>query len=313
MSENNQEIYTVSELADLIGVPRTTINDWLTRYQQYADFSFRGKRKVYTPRTLQLLREVAEARGRELSSFEIEEKLALNHPLQGEVARPEEPQPPPPPAEPQAQRQEDPAAEGTGTDLVARQQAREVFEIINSKFDEINRRLEELRSAGEQPKPRAWGWPVLAAAALVALAVLALVAAVAFNKLTKFQEALGSEQVRTERLGQELEAKEQAHQRELAAKAKELQERELRRSAEELRLREQFAGEKLELLKRVETEADDGKRKAALLAELVKRSEEQNKIIMELSARQTVDSPVVEAKPVPPPATGVDSLVFEPK
>ena len=39
--------YTVMELAEQIGVPRTTINDWLARYSMYIDTVAQGKRKVY--------------------------------------------------------------------------------------------------------------------------------------------------------------------------------------------------------------------------------------------------------------------------
>ena len=39
--------YTVMELAEQIGVPRTTINDWLARYSMYIDTVTQGKRKVY--------------------------------------------------------------------------------------------------------------------------------------------------------------------------------------------------------------------------------------------------------------------------
>ena len=39
--------YSAAGLATALGVPRTTINDWLTRYENYIDSETIGKRKVY--------------------------------------------------------------------------------------------------------------------------------------------------------------------------------------------------------------------------------------------------------------------------
>ena len=82
--------YTVMELAEIIGVPRTTINDWLTRYAQYIDFKMQGKRKIYTDAALTVLKEISGLRDKGLSSFDIEEELAKSHPVHGEVTTPEE-------------------------------------------------------------------------------------------------------------------------------------------------------------------------------------------------------------------------------
>ena len=38
--------YSVIELAELLGVPRTTINDWRSKYSMYIDFTVQGKRRV---------------------------------------------------------------------------------------------------------------------------------------------------------------------------------------------------------------------------------------------------------------------------
>ena len=47
--------YTVMELAERVGVPRTTINDWLSRYAPYIDFTMQGKRRIYSENTLSVL------------------------------------------------------------------------------------------------------------------------------------------------------------------------------------------------------------------------------------------------------------------
>ena len=80
----NSKKYTLSDLADLLMVPRTTINDWLTRYSQYIDFKIQGKRKIYLDSSVDVLREISALRNNGLSSFDIEEELAKRHPVHAE-------------------------------------------------------------------------------------------------------------------------------------------------------------------------------------------------------------------------------------
>ena len=40
-----QEFYSAAALAAALNVPRTTINDWLTRYENYIDVQQNGKRR----------------------------------------------------------------------------------------------------------------------------------------------------------------------------------------------------------------------------------------------------------------------------
>ena len=83
MSEERQ-MFSVAELVEAVGAPRTTINDWLTRYAKYIDFEMRGKRKVYFLSSVQVLREIAELRNIGKSGYEIEEELMRRHPLRPE-------------------------------------------------------------------------------------------------------------------------------------------------------------------------------------------------------------------------------------
>lgn len=82
--------YSVIELAEIIGVPRTTINDWLGRYSQYIDFVMQGKRRAYTESSVQVLKEVSELRNAGKSSFEIENELAKRYAVHAEPAPPEQ-------------------------------------------------------------------------------------------------------------------------------------------------------------------------------------------------------------------------------
>lgn len=84
MSNEETVRYTVMELSDHLGVKRTTVNDWLTKYAMYIESSVQGKRKTYTERSLEVLKTIARLRGEGLSSFEIESKLSelfAVHPL----------------------------------------------------------------------------------------------------------------------------------------------------------------------------------------------------------------------------------------
>lgn len=80
--------YSVSQLSDSLELPRTTINDWLSRYSQYIDFQIQGKRKVYLDSSLNVLREIGVMRDQGLSSFDIEQELSKRHPVHGEVTSP---------------------------------------------------------------------------------------------------------------------------------------------------------------------------------------------------------------------------------
>ncbi|MDD3887065.1 MAG: MerR family transcriptional regulator [Victivallaceae bacterium] len=77
--------YLASDLAVELALPRSTINDWLTRYADYLETETRGRRKVYSAKSLAVLREVAELRTQGAGSFEVEQTLAARHGLRPEV------------------------------------------------------------------------------------------------------------------------------------------------------------------------------------------------------------------------------------
>ena len=84
MSEEKN--YLASDLVNELGVARSTINDWLTRYADYLESEARGKRRVYTARSLEVLRQIADLRNNNASSFEIEQRLTKLFGVQPEVA-----------------------------------------------------------------------------------------------------------------------------------------------------------------------------------------------------------------------------------
>ncbi len=88
MSEEKKN-YLASDLAAELTVPRTTLNDWLKSYAAYLETEPRGKRRAYTAKSLQVLREVAKMREEGKQASEIEEALAAIYGIRPEIA-PEE-------------------------------------------------------------------------------------------------------------------------------------------------------------------------------------------------------------------------------
>ena len=64
----DDKTYTVMELAEAVGVARTTINDWLSKYSPYIDFKTVGRRRVYTAAAVEVLKEISELRNQGLAS-----------------------------------------------------------------------------------------------------------------------------------------------------------------------------------------------------------------------------------------------------
>ena len=139
--------YLASDLAGELGLPRSTINDWLVRYADYLEVDTRGKRKVYSAKSLRILKEISEMRNEGKSSFEIEQLLASRYGIRPEVA-------PPAPQGPEQQ----PGA--SGETLPAPQEG--------------GLRLEEAERYRKRLVQRMWA---VTAGLIVALAVLVLVLA----------------------------------------------------------------------------------------------------------------------------------------
>lgn len=77
--------FSVSELGEKLGVPRTTINDYLARYGLYIEFEIHGKRKVYTEKSLEILRDIANMRAQGLAFYDIEQALMQKYPVQPDL------------------------------------------------------------------------------------------------------------------------------------------------------------------------------------------------------------------------------------
>ncbi len=82
----NRKTYIIADLVNILGVARTTLKDWLTRYEEYIEFEVRGHRKIYFDSSLDVLKEIAEMRKAGKSASEILLKLSDKHPVNVDVA-----------------------------------------------------------------------------------------------------------------------------------------------------------------------------------------------------------------------------------
>ena len=169
--------YTVMELAEQIGVPRTTINDWLSRYSMYIDTVPQGKRKVYPETALAVLREVAALRSAGKAFAEIETELAAKHPIQAVPLPPQEEAAPEvkkeeKPSEGSTSAKPDQAASGEGgTALVPRQQAEEIGRLIGESFRNMDQRIKELEGISAAQRKMTYLWQIICVLFLIFLAV----------------------------------------------------------------------------------------------------------------------------------------------
>ena len=75
---DEQKYYSVSDLAAELNVPRTTINDWLKKFDRYIVCEQKGKRKVYTVQSLAVLQKISALRDSGLGALELEKKLSAS-------------------------------------------------------------------------------------------------------------------------------------------------------------------------------------------------------------------------------------------
>lgn len=316
--------YTVMELADVVGVPRTTINDWLSRYERFIDFRTQGKRKVYTAATLAVLQEIGELRNQGLSSFDIEEALGKRHPMRGEVAE-------------SAEGSEDGPGEGAGAPagggageepmpLVLRRQVTEMADLLRQSLLDIQHRLDDLDRSQSQTVSRANRWTALTVLLAVLLVLSGTVAAVKLQRAIETNRRLANERQQTNQALQQVEAelgkqidRENALANDLNASRLDLatQEKEFRERLEALRSeaetareaalaeqRDEFAKGRLELLQQIEAARQNEERLAPLLRQLQEKLDEQGVAIQRLGDIQPVAPVPAAPPPTPVPDAG---------
>ncbi|UKI30462.1 MAG: helix-turn-helix domain-containing protein [Lentisphaeria bacterium] len=167
--------FLASDLSQELELPRSTINDWLTRYAEYLESENRGKRRFYSEKSLNILREIAELRNAGKSSFEIEQQLAARYGIRPEVAHPEEPETavaeaPTAPRDPEENSASAPRRRGKPLPML-----RPAFDEMSSQFTReftaLAAKFEELERERRRMFRRMWfaGLAIMAAALLLLL------------------------------------------------------------------------------------------------------------------------------------------------
>ena len=170
-----QRRFLASDLSQELELPRSTINDWLTRYAEYLESENRGKRRFYSEKSLNILREIAELRNAGNSSFEIEQQLAARYGIRPEVAHPAEPEAAAPEesaASAPATAEQPGAAPGEGEALpMPRPAFDEMSSQFTREFTALAAKFEELERERRRMLRRMWsaGLAIMAGALLLLL------------------------------------------------------------------------------------------------------------------------------------------------
>ena len=136
MNPDNQNLYSISDLADQVGVPRTTITDWLGKYSRFIELQTQGRRRFYTDRTLSVLCKVAELRTAGRSIGDIDGELERIFPVHPTVEPPDA-----------AGTEQNPAETPAGPDaanpdhqnypMVKQENFDELYDLLGSKFTDL--------------------------------------------------------------------------------------------------------------------------------------------------------------------------------
>ena len=264
--------FTVMELAEKVGVPRTTINDWLNKYSTYIEYTMQGKRRIYSENTLKILIKVSELRNAGTSSFDIEQVLSKTFAIHPETAETEE-EPAVSPAEPSS------APEKTGeTSLpasidyaaVVRTQTNEITGLLGERFQDILSKMDSLEDKARKNAVRAWYFSAFAAILIVLLGIGGYAA-------WKYQQRQEAESVKKEQALHELHIQTQSLQEKGIS-----MEDQIRKLQEELPAQREAFGKAL-----VEMQQNaDRRREAEIAAEREKFASMQLAHVHELEARK---------------------------
>ena len=298
---NEEKKYTVIELAELLQVPRTTINDWLSRHSQFIESLPQGKRKVYTEASVNVLREILEMRNSGLSSFEIDEQLAKKHPVHLEEVSEEKIR-----TEHRPEKTDN-AASSQDSQLIIRTSMTEMGNMIRNALIDMNRRMDELENFNSKTVQKASRWYLLSFCIFIVFIATGIVAAIKINgyveekarlekeksqimnSLDKSQSEIADSKSDIEKLVQdkdklnsEIEDQKKAFEKHLADLKKEVQ---TAKDAEMLELRNNFAKERLELLKSLDDVKKDKGEMAVVAAKLQQQCYDQSAALKTFSEK----------------------------
>lgn len=286
--------YTVMELAERIGVPRTTINDWLSRYAPYMEFTMQGKRRIYSENTLAVLQRISQLRASGASSFQIDGELAASYAVHPETA--DEPAPPPsgepaspksaevPPSEPAPAGETTPVPEEESSGAVSQETAlvrnpsEDPAVLLGERFREMLEKMDSLEKRSRSGAVRAWFFFAFAAILLLLLGIAGIFvhqllrdmedeARVKNAELAQLTDHAASLTAGAQSMREQLETLQNglaAQEKEFRAALKENKANyEKRREAELAAQKDRFAAERLELVRQMETERNEAQAREA--------------------------------------------------
>jgi len=138
MKPDNQKLYSISDLADQVGVPRTTITDWLGKYARFIELQTQGRRRFYTERTLSVLCKVVELRTAGRSIGDIDGELERIFPVHPTVEPPENPdEAGAGPADGAGQEAAPPDLNPRNYPLVKQENFDDLYDMLGTKFSDL--------------------------------------------------------------------------------------------------------------------------------------------------------------------------------
>ena len=173
MNSESTNLYSISDLAEQVGVPRTTITDWLGKYSRFIELQTQGRRRFYTERTLAVLCKIAEFRNAGRSIADIDSELERVFPVHPTV---EPPDPAPASDAPNEPAQTGGPAAAPGTYPVVKQEnSDELYDLLGAKFADLCEAMSEVdRKAGASVRRLRLMFAVAVVTAMLLLCFLAL-------------------------------------------------------------------------------------------------------------------------------------------
>ena len=134
MNSDSHNLYSISDLAEQVGVPRTTITDWLGKYARFIELQTQGRRRFYTDRTLSVLCKVAELRTAGRSIGDIDGELERIFPVHPTVEPPESSGAASGASAPE---QEAGGSEPQGYPVVKQENPDDLYDLLGAKFADL--------------------------------------------------------------------------------------------------------------------------------------------------------------------------------
>jgi len=137
MNPDNRNLYSISDLADQVGVPRTTITDWLGKYARFVELQTQGRRRFYTEHTLSVLCKIAELRTAGRSIGDIDGELERIFPVHPTVEPPDAPGDAKSASDASAPGQDAAGPDSRTYPVVKQENADELYDLLGTKFADL--------------------------------------------------------------------------------------------------------------------------------------------------------------------------------